>query len=162
MNATLSTNIRLALSVLGLLFSSVVLMIALVAIQAMSGSEPFREPLTFFTVSFALAVGQFVYGAAQPIFGALLDRAGTVRIIAIGALMMAVGLAATPFMASGFGLVLMLGILTAAGSGAGSFSRSSSARRRNACLPSAVRLHPALSMPADRSGNLYSHRCRRR
>jgi predicted MFS family arabinose efflux permease len=74
------------------------------------------------TVSFALAVGQFVYGAAQPIFGALLDRAGTVRIIAIGAVMMAVGLLATPFMASGFGLVLMLGILTAAGSGAGSFS----------------------------------------
>ena len=55
MNATLSTNIRLALSVLGLLFSSVVLMIALVAIQAMSGSEPFREPLTFYTVSVALA-----------------------------------------------------------------------------------------------------------
>jgi MFS family permease len=74
------------------------------------------------TVSFALAVGQFVYGAAQPIFGALLDRAGTVRIIAIGAVMMAVGLAATPFMASGFGLVMMLGILAAAGAGAGSFS----------------------------------------
>ncbi|HTD89130.1 MAG TPA: MFS transporter [Burkholderiales bacterium] len=74
------------------------------------------------TVSFALAVGQFVWGAAQPVFGALLDRAGTVRIIVIGALMMAVGLAATPFMSSGFGLVLMLGILTAAGAGAGSFS----------------------------------------
>ena len=74
------------------------------------------------TISFALAVGQFVWGAAQPIFGALLDRAGTVRIIVIGALMMAVGLAATPFMDSGFGLVLMLGILTAAGAGAGSFS----------------------------------------
>ncbi len=64
------------------------------------------------TISFALAVGQFVWGAAQPIFGALLDRAGTVRIIIIGAVMMAVGLAATPFMSSGFGLVLMLGILT--------------------------------------------------
>ena len=74
------------------------------------------------TISFALAVGQFVWGAAQPIFGALLDRAGTVRIIVIGAVMMALGLAATPFMASGFGLVLMLGILTAAGAGAGSFS----------------------------------------
>lgn len=74
------------------------------------------------TVSFALAVGQFVWGAAQPLFGALLDRAGTVRIIVIGALMMALGLAATPFMSSGFGLVLMLGILTAAGAGAGSFS----------------------------------------
>jgi MFS family permease len=74
------------------------------------------------TISFAMAVGQFVYGAAQPIFGALMDRVGTVRIIIIGALMMALGLAATPYMSSGFGLVLMLGILTAAGSGAGSFS----------------------------------------
>ena len=74
------------------------------------------------TISFALAVGQFVWGAAQPIFGALLDRTGTVRIIVIGAVMMACGLAATPFMSSGFGLVLMLGILTAAGAGGGSFS----------------------------------------
>ena len=74
------------------------------------------------TVSFALAVGQFVWGAAQPLFGALLDRAGTVRIIVIGALLMALGLAATPYMATGFGLVLMLGIVTAAGAGAGSFS----------------------------------------
>jgi predicted MFS family arabinose efflux permease len=74
------------------------------------------------TISFAMAVGQFVWGAAQPIFGALMDRAGTVRIIIIGALMMALGLAATPYMSSGFGLVLMLGILTAAGAGAGSFS----------------------------------------
>lgn len=74
------------------------------------------------TISFAMAVGQFVWGAAQPIFGALLDRAGTVRIIIIGALMMALGLALTPFMSSGFGLVLMLGVLTAAGAGAGSFS----------------------------------------
>ena len=74
------------------------------------------------TISFALAVGQFVWGAAQPIFGAMLDRAGTVRIISIGAVMMAVGLAATPFMSSGFGLVMMLGILMAAGAGAGSFS----------------------------------------
>lgn len=74
------------------------------------------------TISFALAVGQLVYGVSQPIFGALLDRAGTVRIIVIGAATMAVGLAATPFMAGGFGLVLMLGVLIAAGSGAGSFS----------------------------------------
>ena len=74
------------------------------------------------TVSFALAMGQFAWGVAQPLFGALLDRAGTIRIIVVGALMMAVGLAATPFMSSGFGLAMMLGILTAAGAGAGSFS----------------------------------------
>ena len=74
------------------------------------------------TISFAMAVGQFMWGAAQPVFGALLDRAGTVRILVIGALMMAAGLALTPFMSSGFGLVVTLGFLMAAGAGAGSFS----------------------------------------
>ena len=33
------------------------------------------------TISFALAVGQFVWGVAQPMFGALADRDGPVRII---------------------------------------------------------------------------------
>ena len=107
------------------LCASAILMITMGARQSLG---LFVSPLNsatglgIVTISFALAVGQFVWGAAQPIFGALLDRAGTVRIIVIGALMMALGLAATPFMSSGFGLVLMLGILTAAGAGAGSFS----------------------------------------
>ena len=74
------------------------------------------------TISFALAVGQFVWGAAQPIFGALADRAGSVRIIAIGSVMLALGLAVTPFMHSSLGLIFFLGILSAAGAGAGSFS----------------------------------------
>ena len=74
------------------------------------------------TISLALAVGQFVWGAAQPIFGALVDRTGSVRIIIFGALLMAVGLAMTPFMHSQFGLILFLGVITAAGAGGGSFS----------------------------------------
>ncbi|MBE0615890.1 MAG: MFS transporter [Burkholderiales bacterium] len=74
------------------------------------------------TVSFALAVGQFVWGAAQPIFGALADRAGSFRIIAFGAVLLALGLAATPFMTSGLGLIFFLGVVTAAGAGGGSFS----------------------------------------
>ena len=74
------------------------------------------------TISLALAVGQFVWGAAQPIFGALADRTGPVRIIAVGAVMMALGLALTPFMHSEFGLILFLGVVTAAGAGGGSFS----------------------------------------
>jgi predicted MFS family arabinose efflux permease len=74
------------------------------------------------TVSFALAVGQFVWGAAQPIFGALVDRAGSFRIIAIGAVLLALGLAATPFMHSSLGLILCLGVVSAAGAGGGSFS----------------------------------------
>jgi len=74
------------------------------------------------TISFALAVGQFAWGAVQPLFGMLADRIGSVKVIAAGALMMAVGLAVTPFMDSGLGLVVFLGLLTAAGAGAGSFS----------------------------------------
>jgi predicted MFS family arabinose efflux permease len=74
------------------------------------------------TISFALAVGQFVWGAAQPIFGALADRAGSVRIIALGAVLLALGLALTPFMHSSLGLILLLGVVSAAGAGGASFS----------------------------------------
>jgi len=74
------------------------------------------------TVSFALAVGQFVWGAAQPIFGALADRAGSFRIIALGAVLLALGLAVTPFMHSSLGLIFFLGVVSAAGAGGGSFS----------------------------------------
>ena len=74
------------------------------------------------TVSFALAVGQFVWGAAQPIFGALADRAGSFRIIVLGAVLLALGLAVTPFVDSSLGLIFFLGVLAAAGAGGGSFS----------------------------------------
>lgn len=73
-------------------------------------------------VSFALAVGQFVWGAAQPLFGMLADRVGSFRVIVFGGVLLAVGMAITPWMDSSFGLILSMGILTAAGAGAGSFS----------------------------------------
>ncbi|MDZ7653635.1 MAG: MFS transporter [Burkholderiaceae bacterium] len=74
------------------------------------------------TISFAMAVGQFVWGAIQPIAGAFADRHGPGRVLAAGVIVMAVGSALTPFMASGFGLTVVLGVLVAAGAGAGSFS----------------------------------------
>ena len=74
------------------------------------------------TVSFALAVGQFVWGAAQPVFGGIADRAGPVRVMMAGGILLALGLAVTPFTGSAFGLVFFLGVVTAAGAGAGSFS----------------------------------------
>src|SRR3954462_8438881 len=73
-------------------------------------------------ISFALAVGQFVWGAAQPVFGILAARIGSFRVMVLGALLLALGRGGTPFMHSGFGLMLALGVLTAAGAGAGSFS----------------------------------------
>jgi predicted MFS family arabinose efflux permease len=73
-------------------------------------------------ISLALAVGQFTWGAIQPIAGAVADRYGPRAVLIGGILVMALGSALTPFMASGFGLIVSLGILSAIGSGAGSFS----------------------------------------
>ncbi|WP_047540878.1 MFS transporter [Methylotenera versatilis] len=74
------------------------------------------------TISFAMAVAQFTWGAVQPLFGMLADRVGSFMVIVLGTLMLAIGLAITPFMSSGFGLMFAVGILTAVGAGAGSFS----------------------------------------
>ncbi|MGZ9010614.1 MAG: MFS transporter, partial [Telluria sp.] len=74
------------------------------------------------SVSFALAIGQFMWGAAQPVFGAVADKYGSGRVIVLGAVMLAAGLALTPFVTSQWGLILTMGILSAAGAGAGSFS----------------------------------------
>lgn len=73
-------------------------------------------------VSFAMAVAQLSWGVAQPLFGMLADRVGSYKVIMLGTFMLALGLAITPLMGSGFGLVFAIGILTAAGAGAGSFS----------------------------------------
>jgi len=74
------------------------------------------------TISFALAVGQFAWGAIQPVAGGLADRFGPRAVLIGGLVVMALGSAVTPFMTSGFGLVVSLGLLSAMGSGAGSFS----------------------------------------
>jgi MFS family permease len=66
------------------------------------------------TGSFTLAVGQFVRGAAQPVFGVIADRVGPVRVMIAGGALLALGLAATPFMRSSLGLVLFLGVVSAA------------------------------------------------
>jgi MFS family permease len=74
------------------------------------------------SISLAMAVGQFMWGASQPIFGAVADKYGPARVIVLGGVMLAIGLAATPFVKSQFGLMFTLGVLSAAGAGAGSFS----------------------------------------
>ena len=74
------------------------------------------------TISFAMAVAQFVWGVAQPIAGAVADRYGPARVLAGGLIVLAIGSALTPFMTSGFGLVFAIGILSAVGAGGASFS----------------------------------------
>ena len=74
------------------------------------------------SISFAMAVAQLLWGASQPIFGAVADKYGPGRVLVLGGLMLAIGTAATPFMSSQWGLIFSMGILSAAGAGAGSFS----------------------------------------
>ena len=74
------------------------------------------------SISFAMAVGQFIWGAAQPFAGAIADRYGPGRVLAVGFILLAVGSALTPYMSSSAGLIFSIGILSAIGSGACSFS----------------------------------------
>jgi predicted MFS family arabinose efflux permease len=102
--------------------------ILLITMGARQTSGLFLIPITQSTgvsivaMSFALAVGQFVFGAAQPIFGAIADKFGAVKVIIAGALMLALGCALTPLARSSTGLLLTMGVLSAAGAAAGSFS----------------------------------------
>ncbi|HEY1075565.1 MAG TPA: MFS transporter [Fontimonas sp.] len=74
------------------------------------------------SISFALAIGQFVWGAVQPIFGAIADQRGPNGVLIFGAVLLAAGTALTPFATAEWALIVTLGLLSAAGAGAGSFS----------------------------------------
>lgn len=78
--------------------------------------------LSIVSISFALAIGQFVWGFVQPIFGAIADKWGAYYVLIAGSLFLAGGLAFTPFVGTEWELILTIGILSAAGAGAGSFS----------------------------------------
>ena len=74
------------------------------------------------SISLALAIGQFVWGAIQPFAGALADRFGPERVLYGGLALLAVGSAITPWSGGTLGLIASLGLLSAMGSGASSFS----------------------------------------
>lgn len=73
-------------------------------------------------ISFAMAIGQFVWGLAQPICGAAADRFGSRRVLLAGALTLAAGAALTTVVSNELGLILSIGVLFAAGAAGGSFS----------------------------------------
>lgn len=107
------------------LVASAILMITMGARQSMG---LFLSPLNTHTglgianISFAMAVAQLVWGAVQPVFGAVADRWGPGRVIVLGAFMLAAGSALTTQVTSQWGLIFAVGLLSAAGAGAGSFS----------------------------------------
>ena len=73
-------------------------------------------------ISFALAVAQLVWGIVQPLVGAWADKTGPGRVLVAGGVLLVLGMALTPMLVSPWGLVFTLGLLGAAGAGAGSFS----------------------------------------
>src|SRR5580704_14334147 len=73
-------------------------------------------------LNLALAIAQLMWGVIQPLAGAAADRYGPAKVLIAGLLVLAIGTAVTPLMTSGLGLVVSLGILSATGAGAGSFS----------------------------------------
>jgi len=102
--------------------------ILMITMGARQTSGLFLLPITQSTgvsivaFSFALAIGQFVFGMAQPIFGAVADKFGAIRVIVFGAVLLALGSILTPFVSSSGGLLLTMGVMSAAGAAAGSFS----------------------------------------
>jgi MFS family permease len=74
------------------------------------------------SISLAMAIAQFTWGAVQPVAGAVADRYGPGYVLAAGVVVLAIGNALTPFLVSDWGLIFTIGLLSAAGAGAGSFS----------------------------------------
>ncbi|HKU15206.1 MAG TPA: MFS transporter [Steroidobacteraceae bacterium] len=109
-----------------LIFAASAILLITMGVRQTSGL--FLIPITQSTgvsivaMSFALAVGQFMFGAAQPVFGAIADKYGAVKVVIAGAIMLALGSVLTPLATSGAGLLLTMGVLSAAGAAAGSFS----------------------------------------
>src|SRR5258708_6050835 len=60
--------------------------------------------------SFALAIGQFMNGVAQPFFGAIADKYGSVHVVIFGGVLMALGAALTPLMSTSAGLLMTFGV----------------------------------------------------
>jgi len=73
-------------------------------------------------ISLAMAIGQFVWGLTQPIFGAVADRYGSRAVLIAGAVTLAAGALLTTVVSSEPGLILAIGVLFATGASAGSFS----------------------------------------
>jgi predicted MFS family arabinose efflux permease len=73
-------------------------------------------------ISLAMAIGQFVWGLAQPICGLMADRYGSFAVLLAGALMLAAGALLTTVASGEPGLILAIGVLFAAGAAGGSFS----------------------------------------
>src|SRR5436309_1371240 len=62
------------------------------------------------TISLALAVGQLMWGAIQPVAGAIADRYGPGKVLVAGLIVLSIGTALTPFMTSGLRRSVTVGL----------------------------------------------------
>ena len=107
------------------LMAAAILMITMGTRQSMGlyvGPLNTDTGLGIVAISLAMAIGQFVWGAVQPIAGAFADKFGPRPVLLTGLFILVLGSALTPLVSSQMGLILTLGLLTAIGSGACSFS----------------------------------------
>jgi len=74
------------------------------------------------SISLAMAVGQFVWGAIQPVAGAFADKYGPRPVLLVGIITLVVGSALTPFISTTTGLIFTMGVMSAIGAGTCSFS----------------------------------------
>ncbi len=81
-----------------------------------------RTGLGLAAISLALAVGQFTWGAVQPLAGALAYRYGPRPVLNAGLILLAAGCLLTPLATTEAALILTLGLLLPLGAGASSFS----------------------------------------
>lgn len=82
------------------------------------------------TISLAFGIQQLMWGVAQPVAGALSDRWGARRVMIGGALLMAAAIAVLPLLTSAWALMVVLGVLVAAGAGSGGPAQLASAVSR--------------------------------
>jgi predicted MFS family arabinose efflux permease len=68
-------------------------------------------------ISLAFACAQLMWGITQPIAGAVADKYGTGRVIAVGAVLVMLGTVLTPYATSTWMLVLLIGVVAAGGGG---------------------------------------------
>jgi len=69
------------------------------------------------SISLAFAVAQLMWGITQPLAGAVADRYGTGRVIALGGVLVMAGTVLTPYAHSTLMLIVLIGVIAAGGAG---------------------------------------------
>ena len=104
---------------LGLYIRIVIAACSLYAISAglrsiygiMLGTISEETGIAYDTVSLAIAVGQLVFGIAQPTFGVVALKKSNSFVLSLGCILIAVGLVMIPFCTADWMLLLFLGII---------------------------------------------------